>query len=162
MNNSKMDITVKNFDIRTLLTLTTGYSFVDNFSKVFELVWFIYDDNMINMTGLGVVKDNVKKHLLNIHPELKDVKYQKSRDINEFISEQTQKFGSTLPVTKIGIKLPKKEVSMEVMSTLYNEPFVISKEEYSQSKTKDKEEIIKVPETFKENNLTDKKLTKKK
>jgi len=105
-NENKINTEIKNFDITTILTLITGYSLVDDFSKVFELVWFIYNDNMINVTGLDVVKDSVKNHLLTIHPELKNIRYQKCLDLSEFISEQTQKFGSILPVTRLGVKLP--------------------------------------------------------
>lgn len=101
--------TVKNFELGTILTMTTGISCVDDFSKVFELVWFIYDDSMINSMGLGVVKDDVKKHLLTIHPELKEVNYNGINTINEFLTNQEEKFGNTLAVTRLGEKLPKNK-----------------------------------------------------
>lgn len=67
---------------------------------------------MIGPMGLGFVKDEVKKHLLTIYPELKSVKYQKSRNIHEFINEQEKKFGNFLPVTKLGKKMPKNYSNM--------------------------------------------------
>ncbi len=99
---------VENFELGAILSMTTGYSCVDDFDKVWKLVWFVCDDNMIGPMGLGMVKDEVKNHLLAIHPELKNVKYQKGKDIHEFIFQQEEKFGNVLPVTKIGVKLPKE------------------------------------------------------
>ena len=94
------------FELGAILSMTTGYSCVDDFNKVWKLVWFVCDDNMIGPMGLGMVKDEVKSHLLAIHPELKNVKYRKGKDINEFVSQQEEKFGRTLPVTKLGVELP--------------------------------------------------------
>lgn len=99
---------VKKFELGAILSMTTGYSCVDDFDEVWKLVWFVCDDNMIGPMGLGMVKDEVKSHLLAIHPELKNVKYQKGKDIHEFVSQQEEKFGSVLPVTKLGVKLPEE------------------------------------------------------
>lgn len=99
---------VKNFELEAILTITTGYSCIDDFDKVWKLVWFVCDNNMIGPMGLGMVKDQVKNHLLTIYPELKEAKYQEGKDIDEFISQQVEKFDRVLPVTKLGIKLPEK------------------------------------------------------
>lgn len=108
-NGSKNNVIVENFELGTILTMTTGYTCTDDFDKVWRLVWFICDDTMINTTGLFIVKDDIKKHLLTIHPELENVKYQKSRDLNKFLVEQEEKFGSVLPVTKLGVNLPEQK-----------------------------------------------------
>ena len=110
-NESKNNVIVQNFELGTVLTMTTGYTCTDDFDKVWRLVWFICDDTMINTMGLFMVKDDIKKHLLSIHPELADVKYQKGRDISKFLAEQEAKFGSFLPVTKLGVNLPQQEES---------------------------------------------------
>lgn len=99
---------VENFELDAILSMTTGYNCVDDFGKVWKLVWFVCDDNMIGPMGLGMVKDEVKSHLLTIHPELKNVRYQKGKNIREFIFQQEEKFGNVLPVTKIGVKLPEE------------------------------------------------------
>lgn len=99
---------IKNFELRAILTMITGYSCVDDFDKVWKLVWYVCDDNMIGPMGLGMVKDKVKNHLLRIHPELENVKYKKGKDIHKFISQQEEKFGTILPVTRLGMKLPKE------------------------------------------------------
>lgn len=114
VNKSNEDIITKDFELGAILTMTTGYSCIDDFSKVFELVWFVCDDNMINTIGLGVVKDDVKNHLLTIHPELKNVRYKKGEDIQEFLFEQEEKFGNILPVTKLGMKLPEKKDALDM------------------------------------------------
>ena len=98
---------VKNFDLGTILTMTTNYKFVDDFNKVYELVWFVCDDNMIGPLGLGLIKDKVTKHLLTIHPELNNVRYKIGENVDEFILRQEEKFGSILPVTRLGEKLPE-------------------------------------------------------
>ena len=99
---------VKNFKLGTILTMTTGYSCVDNFSKVWELVWFVCDNDTIGPKGLEAVKNDVRNHLFAIHPELRKVSYPKGSSILWFLLEQGEKFGSVLPVTKLGVKLPKE------------------------------------------------------
>ena len=102
---------IRNLELGAILTMTTGYKLVDDFNKVWELVWFVCDDNMIGPLGLGLTKDEIKKHLLSIHPELRGVKYQNVKDINEFIREQEEKFGRFLPVTIMGEKLSEESAS---------------------------------------------------
>ena len=102
---------VENFELGTVLTMTTGYSCVDDFDKVWKLVWYVCDNDMIGPLGLGMVKDEIKSHLLAIHPGLKNVRYQEGEDIHEFVLQQEQIFGSVLPVTKIGEKLPEEYIT---------------------------------------------------
>ncbi len=101
---------VKDFKLGAILTMTTGFSCIDDFNKVWELVWYVCDDNMIGPMGICFVRDDVREHLLTIHPELKDVKYRKGMNINKFITEQEERFGKFLPVTKLGVKLPSKDL----------------------------------------------------
>lgn len=97
---------IEYFELGTILSVTTGYNCVDNFDKVWELIWFVCDDDMIGPIGLGTVKDKIKEHLFTLYPELKTVEFQKGKNINVFVSKQEEKFGKTLPVTKLGINLP--------------------------------------------------------
>ena len=126
---------VKKFELGAILSMTTGYSCVDDFDKVWKLVWFVCDDNMIGTMGLEMVKDEVKSHLLSIHPELKNVKYQKGKDIHEFVSQQEEKFGSVLPVTKLGVKLPEEYTITTSSYVPSNDSEVIADFEYDPSKT---------------------------
>ena len=98
---------IRNLELGAILTMTTGYNCTDDFDKVWDLVWFVCNDDMIGPMVIGAVKDDVKKHLLNIHPELKNVVYKKGMNLNKFISTQEEKLGKVLPVTQIGVKLPE-------------------------------------------------------
>ena len=100
---------VKNFELGAILSMTTGHSCVDSFDKVFQLVWFVCDDPYINSMGLGMVAEDVKKHLLTIHPELKDVVFRRGQNVEKFMHVQEEKFGKYLPVTREGEMLPKKD-----------------------------------------------------
>ena len=73
------------FELGTILSVTTGYNCVDNFDKVWELIWFVCDDDMIGPIGLGTVKDKIKEHLLTLYPELKSVEFQKGKNNLSFI-----------------------------------------------------------------------------
>ena len=99
---------VENFELGAVLTMTTGYNCTDDFDKVWKLIWFVCDDNMIGPLGAGMVKNKIKRHLLTIHPELKEAIYHKGEDVREFVLEQSKKFGSEIPVTRLGIKLPEE------------------------------------------------------
>ena len=104
---------VEEFELETILSMTTKYSWTDDFDKVFKLVWFVCNDPFINSYGLGMVRDEVKNNLLTIHPELKDVKYKKGQDIKEALKEAEEKYGKTLPVTQLGEKIPEEYKTKE-------------------------------------------------
>lgn len=140
---------VKNFELAAILTITTGYNCVDDFDKVWKLVWFVYDDNMIGPMGLGFVKDEVKSHLFTIYPELENVRYQMRKSIHEFLSEQEEKFGSVLPVTKLGERLPD-EYRIKTSSYMSSNNSEVTTEslnnsEYDSSKIKNPVRCLKPP-----------------
>lgn len=99
---------IRNFKLGTILTVTTGYNLTkdNNIDDVYELYWFIHDDEFINGMGIGTLKAPTKNHLLTIHPELKEVKFKKGHDVNKFVLKQEKKFGEFLPVTRLGEALP--------------------------------------------------------
>lgn len=99
---------VREFELGAILSMTTGHSCVDEFGKVFELVWFVCDDPFINSMGIGMVGEDVKKHLLTIHPELRSVIFRRGQNVEKFMRVQEEKFGKYLPVTREGEKLPKE------------------------------------------------------
>lgn len=147
---------VKNFELETILTMTTGYSYENDFNKVFELVWFICDDNNIGTIGLETISEKVKKHLLTIHPELKNIKYQEGKDISEFVSQQKERFGSALPVTKLGVELPEEYnigISHYIPS---NDSEVIARliERFKYDPSKTSEILAKYPKPVKSKSLS--------
>jgi len=58
-----------------------------------------------------MVKNKVKSHLLTIHPDLKNVRCQKGKNIHEFVSQYEEKFNNVLPVTKMGVELLKEYIT---------------------------------------------------
>lgn len=99
---------VKNFELGTILSITTGHICVDEPSKIWKLISFVCDDYMIKTMGFGMINYEVRNHLLTLYPNLKDIKYQEGMNKYEFISKQKEKFGDILPITKLKIKLPKE------------------------------------------------------
>ena len=95
------------FKLKSILTFTTGHFCDDDYIYFWNFVHFVCDDAPIGPYSLEKVVDKVKNHLLTIHPELKNVKYKECQDTREFVSQQEEKFGGFLPVTRLGEKLPK-------------------------------------------------------
>lgn len=102
----------ENFELETILTIMTGIKFTEDFQKVYDLAWFVYDDSFINESGLRLLRQNLMEHLLTIHPKLKEIesvpklKFKK----NSWLLNQKIKFGISLPVSKIGAQLKKEQL----------------------------------------------------
>lgn len=101
---------IKEFKLGTILSVTTGYNLTKKnmFGDVHELFWHVYNDDLINDTGILMCRDEMKNHLLTIHPELKEVKYKKGTDTERFVLKQEKKFGKVLPITRLGEDLPQE------------------------------------------------------
>jgi len=94
--------TQKEFRLESILSVITGYVFTNSIDEVLELFWFMYDDPFIDTTGIYFLRKEAKKHILNIHPELKSVKLNKKDNKLEWINNQIELFGDTLQISKIG------------------------------------------------------------
>lgn len=94
----------KDFKLETILTVTTGINFTDRFNDVFELAYFIFDDNYITLTGLRALKDKMSIHIFNIHPEIKNLGYVPySKFLRQrWIEDAKDKLGSTLEISRYG------------------------------------------------------------
>lgn len=101
---------VRNFKLGTILSVTTGCNLTKKgkFGEVEDLFWWVFDDDLIPTTGMGMLKDEMKEHLLTIHPELKDVVYKKGSDVDKFVLKQEKKFGRVLPISRMGEELPEE------------------------------------------------------
>lgn len=92
----------EDFDLETILTITTGINLTDDFNKVFELAWFVFDDPYINVSGIYFLQDSLKEYILHIYPELADItevpKFKYSQKY--WLEEQKIKFGKVLPIIK--------------------------------------------------------------
>ena len=90
------------FSLESILSIITGRKFVNDFNEIYELYWFMFEDPFINATGICYLKDKASKHILNIHPELKNVSFKNGTDVNKWLDEQRQKFGNTLLISIVG------------------------------------------------------------
>lgn len=103
---------VKNFDLGTVLSATTGTSCVDDFNKVYEIAYFILDDKLVTSLGLGNAFPVMRNHITKIYPELKDVMPRLNDRINldVWLKIQKEKYGEELPIPQLGDKLEGKEL----------------------------------------------------
>ena len=62
----------REFDLETILTITTGTVLVDDFNKIFDLAQYIYNDEFINTIALQNLKDDLRGYIINNCPELED------------------------------------------------------------------------------------------
>lgn len=97
----------KDFKLETILTITTGINLVDSFNDVFQLVFYIFDDQYINTSALLYLKNQIKEHILKIHPELEKINYV---PVSLFARENwllmlKREYGEYLPISKIGKEL---------------------------------------------------------
>lgn len=100
---------MKEFDLETILTIITGINLTDDFNKVFELAKYIYDDEFINDSAISYLRNDMKEHLLNIHPKLGNIGYipQTSMYLDIWIGIQKDNFGEYLSVSPKGQSLKK-------------------------------------------------------
>lgn len=94
----------KDFELETILTFTTGINCTNDFGKTYELAWFVFGDNFSNANGLGIIKDELREHLLGLHPQLNGVTYnaQFETSFDAWLLSQKFEHGETLPVCQIG------------------------------------------------------------
>lgn len=98
------DDEVKNFDLATILSLTTKRNLTNSnnqvIDKLLNLVQFIYDDELIPTFGLYTLTDHAIEHIFRYYPELKDVTYEEGTDVDSFMAKQTARFGNVLPINR--------------------------------------------------------------
>ena len=104
---------IRNFDLATIYALFTDFKerdFTPNpvyMNGVFELVKFVFDVEVVNWEYVNKVRDRLKNHILNIHPELREFVYKPRSGVDNFLLNVQEKLGKEyLPITKIGNKLP--------------------------------------------------------
>lgn len=104
----------KDFSLESILSVTTGVTCTNNYDDIFELAYFVFDDETINYWALDKVSDYFRDHLLRIHPDLKDVKPPKKKKMDDndykfilgaWLDNQKIMFGENLPVSRFGRKL---------------------------------------------------------
>lgn len=95
----------EDFDLETILSVITGINCTDDFFKVYELYWYLFEDQTITYDGIVKLHDIAKNHILKIHPELKRIRFDESMDLDDWIKIQKAKFGSVLTMCIVGERL---------------------------------------------------------
>ena len=115
MSNKQRD-----FKLETVLTVTTGMNLVDDFDEIFEFYKYVFMDPLINTMSIQILNKSMISHLLEIHPELANIKYapEIDGDIDRWLAFQKDEFGDSISVCVIGHTLSHKE---KVKSLEYGE-----------------------------------------
>ncbi len=89
---------IKEFSLEAILSIISGINYCGSFDKVYEVFRFAYNNPYINASEIFILRDELTRHILRLHPELNTIKF-----INdtEFIDEQKKIYGETLSITRM-------------------------------------------------------------
>lgn len=104
------------FDLATVLSVTTGINCTDNFGNVFDLFCFMFEDDLLSPNAIGFLKDVARNHIFRIYPELKRVKYNPNENLDEWIKKQKLIYGDKITISVIGENVVKLEKQSMVSS----------------------------------------------
>lgn len=94
----------RKFKIETVLSAISGINITSDFKEVFELYWYVFDDNTINDSGLVMLRQTLFEHLGNQYEELYKARYY----VYTQCSMLQQKYGKELVILPI---MPEKEIT---------------------------------------------------
>lgn len=121
----------KDFELETILSVTTGINCSNDFSKVHELACFVFNDNFMNTMALEFCKDDLKEHLLDIHPQLRNVTppiIHYGIFLDSWLRQQKEKFGKFLPVSEFEKTLVEEKQNLTVLAIPSDQAFVVAPE----------------------------------
>ena len=104
---------VREFDLSVILSFTCGYvvtpgTNLEQIAEQMTLAYFL-DDNLLFDTYIPQKNstEKMEQHILMLHPQLKDVKYNPSEGISktDWVRKQKAIFGEKLPICIMGHKL---------------------------------------------------------
>lgn len=101
----------EDFDLETVLSLITGVNRSNNWSNIFELLLFIFEEEDFGQISMVELIDIAKKHILNIHPELNNLIIDTNITPQNWINNQKAIFGNSITISILGepvIKLKKQ------------------------------------------------------
>ena len=90
------------FDLATVLSITTGVNLTDNFEKVLDLFCFMFEDELLSPLAMVNLRTTACNHLFRIHPEIKNLKYDKTVGVDEWVQRQKVIYGDTLTISVVG------------------------------------------------------------
>lgn len=101
----------REYDLETILTITTGKSFIDNWDKIFHLMSFVFGDCPINNVNFPILLETLRAHIIYLYPVFAFLVPNKEIEPNSYIWIEARKlqYGSTLPICPIGEKLSQKK-----------------------------------------------------
>lgn len=93
----------RNFELETILTITTGINCNNDYNKIYELVQFVYNDYNINALDFKILYSELKDYILNLYPCLRDVKFCANfgLHISTWLKVQKMRFGDFLPICQM-------------------------------------------------------------
>ena len=92
----------REFDLESILSVLTGINCTNDFYKVFELYWFMFEDDLINISGIQSLNSIAKNHILRIHPELKNIKFNNEMNLDLWLTNIKNIYGNTMTISIIG------------------------------------------------------------
>lgn len=100
---------VKYFDLGAILTITTRHKLVDHADDFYQIIWYVMESPGMGPYALGLFSEEVRLHILDTYPELKDVVYHPTDDPDKFVEDNKKRFGDSLPLTIITKSLIRVE-----------------------------------------------------
>ena len=101
----------EDFKLETILSVVTNVNCADDFYDIYELLWFIFENPVIDDKEVLKLKQIARNHILKIHPELKSIKFNENDSINSWVLKQKCIYGDELTISVFGepiVKLTKK------------------------------------------------------
>ena len=105
---------IKNFDLAVILSytcgelVTPGDTGIEKIANQLPLAWYV-DDWLMFDTYIPPKNETelIKQHILKLHPELLNVKYDSNTGLTpeEFVKQQKAIFGDELPICPFGYTL---------------------------------------------------------
>ena len=97
----------ENFDLATILSITTPLGFENDFGKITQLMYYIFGSDEMGPLAMAFKRDEAVEHNFSIHPELQGIRrVPRGKTIESYLAELESKFGKTLPITQDGYLLP--------------------------------------------------------
>ncbi len=95
------------FDLGIVLSVLTGINLV-RFDELYDFFCFLFEDENLVPEDMSSLRAAAKKHILRIHPELMNIKYE-GANLPEWLSKQKILFGEKLTISIIGENIIKLE-----------------------------------------------------
>ena len=100
---------IENYELETILYITTGYKIIDDCDKAYNLIWFVCNNPWLGPLGCAFARDTVIDHLISLYPELKEIDHVEAEGICKFLATKEETYNKFLPITMLNRELPNKK-----------------------------------------------------